>query len=257
MRSKKNASHSEQRTIRLDSTVVSYTLRRSPARRSYALQVDERGVRVAAPLRAAQGDLDLFIRRHATWLLDKLTVSRVRAHAREIAVADGALFPLLGETCRLRFVARTRGASWQRGADGVPELWLAARADPLAGLLKALKQRTLMWFTGRVEEYCHRLGVNVPAVRLSSATTRWGSCSLKSGIRVHWRLAHLPPSVGDYVVAHEVAHLLEMNHSPRFWALVERIYPDWRAARATLRLAGDNLPVFVLPAAAALSEQGE
>jgi hypothetical protein len=81
-------------------------------------------------------------------------------------------------------------------------------------------------------------------VRLSSARTRWGSCSSRSGIRLHWRLIHLPPALIDYVVAHEVAHLLEMNHSPRFWAVVERLYPDWRAARADLRKAAAGLPVI-------------
>ncbi|HNB07544.1 MAG TPA: DUF45 domain-containing protein, partial [Thauera aminoaromatica] len=89
----------------------------------------------------------------------------------------------------------------------------------------------------------------VPPVSLSSAATRWGSCSTRSGIRLHWRLIHLEPALIDYVVAHEVAHLAEMNHSPRFWAVVERLYPDWRAARAALRSAAATLPVIATAAA--------
>ena len=71
--------------------------------------------------------------------------------------------------------------------------------------------------------------------------------SRASGIRLHWRLVHLPPALIDYVVAHEVAHLLEMNHSPRFWAVVERLYPDWRVARRELRHAAAGLPLLDAP----------
>jgi predicted metal-dependent hydrolase len=111
-------------------------------------------------------------------------------------------------------------------------------------MMRALRRRALPWFAERVAEYCFRLGRPVPAVRLSSARTRWGSCSSASGIRLHWRLIHLAPPLIDYVVAHEVAHLVEMNHSPRFWAVVGELYPDWKAARSRLREAARVLPVI-------------
>jgi predicted metal-dependent hydrolase len=79
--------------------------------------------------------------------------------------------------------------------------------------------------------------------------TRWGSCSRISGIRLNWRLIHCPPAVVDYVVAHEVAHLVEMNHGPRFWAVVERLCPDHAAARAELRRHAAALPATFLPPA--------
>ena len=82
----------------------------------------------------------------------------------------------------------------------------------------------------------------MPAVGLSNARTRWGSCSSLSGIRLHWRLIHLPLPLIDYVVAHEVAHLVEMNHSPRFWSVVESLYPGHVAARKALRQAAAALP---------------
>jgi predicted metal-dependent hydrolase len=73
-----------------------------------------------------------------------------------------------------------------------------------------------------------------PAVKLSSARTQWGSCNHKGEIRLHWRLVQLPPAVADYVIAHEVAHLVELNHSPRFWALVESLLPGHAEARREL-----------------------
>jgi len=158
-----------------------------------------------------------------------------------LEVVEGATVPLLGRRLTLR-LREGRITRWRALADDTEELLLPTAVDPLRALLRALQARALAWYRGRVEEYCHRLTVPVPAVRLSSARTRWGSCSSRSGIRLHWRLIHLPPALIDYVVAHEVAHLLEMNHSPRFWSVVESLYPDYSAARKALRQAGASLP---------------
>ena len=87
-----------------------------------------------------------------------------------------------------------------------------------------------------------QLGVAPPPLTLSAARTRWGSCSLKTGIRLNWRLIHFPPHVIDYVVAHELAHLREMNHSPSFWAVVGQLFPTYKAARADLKKLATTCP---------------
>lgn len=240
----------ESRSIRLGERDLDYVLRRSP-RRSFALQVDQRGVRVAVPWPATQPEIDRFIRSHHDWLEGKLAA---RVPPAAMAVEDGALFPLLGETCRLRLAGGVRSARWRLGADGVEELVVPDGAGARKALVRALRARALPWYGERVAEFCFRLGQAVPPVRLSSARTRWGSCSSRSGIRLHWRLIHLPPALIDYVVAHEVAHLAEMNHSPRFWAVVGALYPDWKAARVRLRDAGRALPVIDGADAALLAE---
>lgn len=222
---------------------VPYALRRS-ARRSFALQVDAAGVRVAAPARARIEDIERFIHSHANWLLGKLDARAQQLTRQRFEFVDGAIFPLFGRPCRLRLLAGQRGAHWATASDGGEELRLAPGVDPRKAMIAALKKRAHAWFAGRVEEYCHRLGRASPQVRVSSARTRWGSCSSASGIRLHWRLVHLPAALGDYVVAHEVAHLIEMNHSRRFWSVVEGLYPDWRAARAALRKAAGDLPLI-------------
>jgi len=74
----------------------------------------------------------------------------------------------------------------------------------------------------------------VPPLKLSNARSEWGSCNHKGEIRLNWRLVHLPPHLADYVVAHEVAHLVELNHSKRFWSLVETLFPGHSAARREL-----------------------
>lgn len=226
----------------IDGTAVDLVLCRS-ARRSFALQIDHRGARVAVPLRTSLQEVERFVHSHGRWLLDRLKARAEAVRAPVLEVADGVQLPLFG--CPLRLRLREGGRTqWRVALDGGEELVLPLGGDPSRALLRALQARALPWYRGRVAEYCHRLGLKQPPVRLSNAVTRWGSCSSRSGIRLHWRLIHLQPGLIDYVVAHEVAHLIEMNHSPRFWAVVEGVYPNWRAARSALRAAAPTLPVI-------------
>ena len=234
--------------IDIEGRRIALTLRRS-ARRSFALQVDHRGARVSVPVRAPLDDVEAFVRGHAVWLLDRLARAHNHPQVPVLQPVDGLELPFFGRRLRLRLGGAGR-TQWRWAADGVEELCLPARADAVRALQRAVQIRALDWYRGRVEAYCQRLALPVPVVRLSSARTRWGSCSTRSGIRLHWRLVHLSPDLIDYVVAHEVAHLREMNHSPRFWAVVESVYPDWRAARARLRDAARTLPVIGAAAAA-------
>jgi len=89
-------------------------------------------------------------------------------------------------------------------------------------------------FAERVQHFSARLEVTTPRVLLSSARTRWGSCNAAGEVRLNWRLMQAASPVIDYVVAHEVAHLKVLSHSTRFWRTVQRIYPDYEAAKAEL-----------------------
>ena len=126
------------------------------------------------------------------------------------------------------------------------ELLLEARPDADCDALarRALQRRALAVFAERLDWYAQAMGRPAPALGLSNARTRWGSCSAKTGIRLNWRLIHLPLPLIDYVVAHELAHLVEMNHSRRFWAVVGRIYPDWQNARRELKLRAAEIPII-------------
>jgi len=97
-----------------------------------------------------------------------------------------------------------------------------------------LKDEALRAVTPRVAEYAARVCVSLPPTALSNARSEWGSCSHEGEIRLNWRLVLLPPHLADYVIAHEVAHLVELNHSARFWAVVEALFPGHAAARRTL-----------------------
>jgi predicted metal-dependent hydrolase len=114
-------------------------------------------------------------------------------------------------------------------------------AETLVGWLKT---RALEALAPRAEYFAGRLGVPTPCVALSNARGQWGVCMEGGAIRLNWRLVHLAPELGDYVVAHEVAHLVEMNHSKRFWGLLGGLYPAWREAREQLELAGASIPII-------------
>ena len=89
--------------------------------------------------------------------------------------------------------------------------------------------------------YAEQVGRRAARITLRDTRSRWGSCSSEGALSFSWRLAMAPPEVLDYVAAHEAAHLVEMNHGPRFWALVERLRPDWRESRDWLRRHGGDL----------------
>lgn len=223
--------------------IVEYALRRD--RQRLAMRIDERGLRVGAPRRLSLAEIEAFILGHDKWVLSKLDECAGRAAPRHLPIHDGASLPVLGEEIRVRVTAGGNRGLWQRDERG-DTLWLAARPAADLALLarRALQRRALEHFRPRLAAMAALIGRPLPPLSLSSARTRWGSCSARSGIRLNWRLIHLPPALIDYVIAHEVAHLVEMNHGPRFWQQVERIYPDWRNARTALKRLGAGLPLL-------------
>ena len=230
--------------VALNTRRVEVCLRRSSQRRSLALRVDRNGVTILAPFDLSWNQIERFVDSQRTWLERKLEARERAVAMQRFEVFDGARFALAGHPARLVIRKGLRRTLWLRGEDGGEELHVAAEDDVRSALLRALKQRALARFELRLVFFCAQLGVAVPPLKLTSARTRWGSCSLKSGIRLHWRLVHLAPDLADYVIAHEVAHLVEMNHSPRFWRTVEILYPGWREARRRLAEAAALLPAI-------------
>lgn len=227
-----------RRHIHLGNRIVEYVLRQAPRRR-LSLRIDERGLRVAAPRMISLADIESFIRANTHWVLAKLDEYTSRA-PRQIAVRNGQRLPLLGGEIEVRVVPGANRVRWE-----AESLVIAARVDADLEALarRALQRRAHDLFSSRLEHYGQLIARPIPPLALSSARTRWGSCSA-TGIRLNWRLIHLPLPLIDYVVAHELAHLEQMNHSPRFWAVVERLYPDYKAARSELKCATRDLPVL-------------
>lgn len=231
------------RTIALGDRIVPYVLKRS-SRRTIGLTIDHRGLRVGAPNRATLGEIEALIRRNDQWVGEKLDEWRHRRRPEPLRIVDGSRLPFLGTSLLIRLAVGTGRAFWNEQGDPVLTLFLRAPGDAARVLEKALRERARRLFAERLAHYGARLGLVVPPLALSDARTRWGSCSTLSGIRLNWRLIHFPLETLDYVVVHELAHLREMNHSRRFWAVVETACPDYPRLRDSLKSAADYCPVW-------------
>lgn len=231
------------RYIQLGGEIVGYRFRRA-RRRSIGLVIDDGGLRVAAPGHAPIAEVEAFIREKARWVLKKLSEWRATPKPPVVNWSDGSMIAFLGTPVIIELIPGRRDISLHDGRLG---LGLVPRGEP-AVLRKRgiawLKDRARALFRERLALYAAKLGVPTPALALSSARTQWGACREDGNVRLNWRLIHLPLRLIDYVVVHELAHLREMNHSPRFWAEVGRVYPDYQAARRELRDCSHRLPVL-------------
>ncbi len=242
-----------QREILLAGHPVAYALRRS-RRHSIGFVIGAEGLAVSAPRWVGVGDIEAALREKAAWILRKLHEQRERARrldAARIDWRDGTQLPFLGATVTVLLDARTTGAVLINAEGGAPgatralHLGLPPTAQP-AQIRDAVQSWLQRQARRLFEERCGllgpRLGVRMKRLSLSSAATRWGSASADGSIRLNWRLVHFALPVIDYVVAHELAHLREMNHSPAFWDVVRAAVPEFESARGTLRT--QVLPVF-------------
>ncbi|MFG6448827.1 M48 family metallopeptidase [Roseateles sp. BYS180W] len=226
---------------------VSYTLRRA-TRRSIGLTIRHGQLEVAVPRWVSRAQAEDAVRSKAAWVLRKLAQSQVQLHqqqAAQQAFADGMQLPYLGGLLQLQCqpepgVARGAARLEPAVADGVARLWLnfePGTPAPELGEAAArwLQQQARQLFAQRLAHHAPAMGVQPRSLSLSAARTRWGSASADGRIRLNWRLVHAPLALIDYVVVHELAHLHEMNHSPRFWAVVAARLPDYQALRQQLR----------------------
>jgi predicted metal-dependent hydrolase len=226
--------------IELGGRIVEYRFMRR-RRRTLSITVDAAGLRVSAPLRAPWREIEAFLRDKERWIVKKLDAWARVPRPPVLHGASGETLPLFGATAVLDVRAGRRRVE-QHGDRIVVQA--PARSRPIEVLVRWLKVRALEALTPRSTHYAGVLAVPAPRVALSNARTQWGVCTEGGAIRLSWRLVHVEPRLADYVVAHEVAHLVEMNHSRRFWALLARLYPGWREARERLELAAATLPVM-------------
>lgn len=240
--------------VRLPDGALDYALRRS-RRRTIGLTIRDARLLIQAPSWASRAQIEEAIHEKSRWIRDKLKSSRERLAL--LALQDtqwraGGRIPYLGVMIELRLDGT--GEARFGGDAGHP-----AAGDPLYLPLpddaegSRIQERAQAWLQARAtEDFEHRLrralelsGQRMAGWGLSAAQGRWGSCSGQRRIRLNWRLIHLPPALIDYVVAHEVAHLREMNHGPAFWREVGRLYPDFKSARDALaRHHPASLPLF-------------
>ena len=228
------AQASARHQFRLDEHWIEYTLKRSLRRRSITFVIDEDGLRVGAPWHASLRRIESLLGRHARWITRKLGEWRAR-RPPPFTWQAGAAVMALGEPLTLALDP----ARCSTARDG-NLLRIAANEAIDSGVLASqvtawLRSTAQGWFEQRAAHYAPELGVPLPAIYLSNARRRWGSCHPAGRVRLSWRLIQMPPELIDYVVVHELAHLREANHSRDFWRWVARALPDYEIRRRALR----------------------
>ncbi len=229
----------EQRSIELAGKPVTYTLKRSGKRRSIGLRIDDHGLTVSMPLRASEKWLHSVLNEKAAWVVEKLGSWQTRK-APAPQWIDGEHIPFRGETFTLRIIPSLFNSP--------PQLRGEQLHLHLTDICNGIKIEKLVtqWYRGEAERvfaecvahYAPLMRVNPKQIKLSSARTQWGSCTSRGVVRLNWQLVKMPLHLIDYVVVHELAHLVEMNHSAAFWRVVESACPDHAQCRADLHKYG-------------------
>ena len=210
--------------------MISYTLIRTK-RKTVAIQVKSDGsVAVRAPQRLAKRKIDRVVQQKEGWILAHQQQMQQRQQAQEsFCLSDGRL-PLLGGWLPISYTDTktpfcSQGTCFlARGEEA--ELWEQAEQ-----LYRSIAREQL---ERRVADYANRMGVSPTGLRITGAKGRWGSCSGKHSLNFSWRLILAPEHCVDYVVVHELCHILHHDHSTAFWQEVERWFPDWQQCREQL-----------------------
>jgi len=217
---------------------MEYSLTRTN-RKTAAIYVHNGGVEVRAPLRMPKRDIDKFILSKEQWIIERLEKSIKQAERRiafklnfgDSIILRGTMFPLV---MRAGAHAGFDGDAFYMPPDLTPEQIKTVCVHIYRRLAKE-------YLTERALYYKAIMGTEPFTVKISGAKTRWGSCSVKHSVNFSWRLMMAGDNVIDYVVVHELAHLHEMNHSRRFWAIVSRIMPDYKKRESGLRQLQEKL----------------
>lgn len=232
---------SQSRSVRLEDIGAQLEVRRHPSARRLTLRVSRtrRAVIVTLPLQCDLDEAGTFLNRHIDWVR-----ARLDSLPNHIPFEDQAAVPLRGELHRIAFAGgvRTRIISIDRETRKHPTILIPGPKDLAANrLTRWLFEQAKSDLEKSVAKHAEPLSLKAKRIAIRDQTSRWGSCSTTGALSFSWRLILAPSFVLDYVAAHEVAHLVEMNHGPKFWALVKKIRPEFEVAKQWLQVRGPDL----------------
>ncbi len=229
----------EQRTVELAGKEITYVLKRTTKRRTIGLRIDDNGLTVAMPWRASEKWLHEVLQEKARWIVEKLDGWQTSKPA-PLLWEDGQPIPFMGESLTLRVVGSLFDAPpLLRGRQLLVHVMDSAnRAAIEEAVTQWYRRQAETLFKERVAHFAPLLNVSPMDVKLSTARTQWGSCTVRGTVHLNWQLVKMPLRLLDYVVVHELAHLVEMNHSAAFWRVVKQACPDYVKLRNELRKCG-------------------
>jgi predicted metal-dependent hydrolase len=239
---------SEPQTIQIvfDQAIYPVRVRRHRQARRYTLRIHaaSREVILTMPPRGSVREAKEFAQKHGGWI-----AARLRRLPEAAPFANGTVLPLRGIQHRIVHRAGVRGTVWAEPGEGGEALLCVAGGAPhidrrVGDFLRREALRDLDTASRKAAE---KLGVTIKRISVRDQSSRWGSCSTTGLLSYSWRLILAPPFVLDYLAVHEVAHLIEMNHSQRFWRLVHGVCADAGRAKAWLDVHGTDLHRFGMP----------
>jgi predicted metal-dependent hydrolase len=238
----------ERSAIRWGTTQIPYLIRRSHRRGTVAVAVEPSGqVVLTAPATTTVERLDRVVRQKARWIVERARRGRRLPRAVEREFVSGETVLYLGRSYRLRVIEATRAAParLERG-------WLVVTVErdlPEAVRTRRVRDHLIEWFRrhaavqlgARATWWATKLHARPREVLIRDPRSRWGSCDPSGALRFSWRIIQAAPTLIDYVVAHELVHLLHRGHTPRFWGVLGRAMPDYETRRRYLRELGPTL----------------
>ena len=223
-----------------DRSIYLVRLRRHRQARRYTLRIQAatREVVLTMPMRGSVREARAFAERHGGWIAARL--GRLPA---AVPLVDGMVVPIRGVDHRIVHRRGARGTVWIEADDDGALLLCVSGAAPHVGRRVAdyLKREAKRDLEAACRRYAKELRVKAKRISIRDQSSRWGSCSSTGVLSFSWRLILAPPHVLDYLAAHEVAHLLEMNHSPRFWRMLLALCPATHSAKVWLDAHGAEL----------------
>lgn len=228
---------------------VDYVLKRS-RRRTIGFAISHDGLTVTAPQRLARREIEAALDSKADWILNKLDSWAARPKLRELVLETGAMLPWRGTEVPLILEGSGIRTRVSQDAAGIlirhdPALDGELRERTLkAALVRHYKRAGEAYMAPRIRAYAETLDRTVRRVIVRDQKRRWGSCAPDGTIRMNWRLMGFPDHLTDYVCAHEAAHLVEANHSPAYWRVVESLMPDWKTRRDEIRAQSEQWVAF-------------
>lgn len=229
----------EQRTLDVAGRLMPLTIKQHDRATRITLRIEPggRALKMTIPKGLAAREVNAFLDRHQGWLLTKLA-----KFSTEASLTDGSAILIRGVSHRIQHTGNLRGLTEVGVSDGKPVLLVSGMPEHTGRRISTfLKKEARADLERLATMHARSLKAPIKSISMKDTRSRWGSCSAEGNLSFSWRIVMAPPSVIDYLAAHEVAHLKEMNHGPHFWSLCKKLCPHMEEAKSWLKRHGSQL----------------
>ncbi len=229
----------ETRTLDVAGRLMPLTIKQHERATRITLRIEPggRALKMTIPSGLARRDVDAFLDRHQGWLMTKLA-----KFSTDTGLHDGGTILFRGISHRIQHTGSLRGLTEATVIDGKPVLRVSGMPEHLGRRIATFLKKEARADLERLAKFhAHSIRAPIKSISMKDTRSRWGSCSAEGNLSFSWRIIMAPPAVVDYLAAHEVAHLKEMNHGPHFWALCKKLCPGMEDAKSWLKRHGSLL----------------